>query len=671
MKRGKILLYVILLCFMFIGCDSNATTVNVTTNPQTTTTEEVTTTTTTTTITERRYTLNIIRPEASTITITDIGYGDRIRIDDLGLPGFTFTGFSYNGLMLNNPFDYNYFEDITIIALYEQNVHTVEFRDYDDTVLDTVTVATGSHILNPLIPEREGYTFIGWNMDLTNIRSDLIVTAIYEINVYDVVFKDEDGTVLLFSPTEYLDSPAEPEQLPIKPGFAWGGWDVDYSSITSDLIITATYIPIEYTISFNTDGGSSLGSVMAYYGDVIDLSSKKFTPTKEDFRFLGWLYDETLITSTLTVTEDIVLYAMWEDALEGFTYEIITNEIIITGYQGDHLEIYIPDTYDGLNITQIGLNAFNNHHTIKKITIGMNVTFIGFYAFRNCISLEEVVLKEGSLLNNVGYRCFEDCLSLKRINLEVITGDLVIDSYAFNNNSQLKYIYIPEHTSVILDNAFMGCDKLTIFLHPNVDDTLWGPNWNPDNLIIEARAIGFGVYNDLVYEIDQSFGVVILGLIYDSDITDLVIPSEIESTPVTYIYIDAFNSTDIESVYIPNTVVSILDGAFQNCFNLERVIFESGSSMSEIDADAFHSCIHLTQINLEDCLNLTVIDVRAFYSCDLSQVIIPMQVSSIGEYAFYNNVNLVIYSCAEEQPLSWSTDWNFNGYMVYWNYHMN
>ena len=165
--------------------------------------------------------------------------------------------------------------------------------------------------------------------------------------------------------------------------------------------------------------------------------------------------------------------------------------------------------------------------------------------------------------------------------------------------------------------------------------------------------------------------VVILGLIYDSEITDLVIPSEIESTPVTYIYIDAFNSKDIESVYIPNTVVSILDGAFQNCFDLERVIFESGSLIHTIEADAFHSCIHLTQINLEDCLNLTVIDIRAFYSCDLSQVIIPMQVSSIGEYAFYNNVNLVIYCCAEEQPVSWSADWNFNGYMVYWNYHMS
>ncbi|WP_146164920.1 choice-of-anchor J domain-containing protein, partial [Desulfonatronum sp. SC1] len=66
------------------------------------------------------------------------------------------------------------------------NQHTVIFKDYNDTVLKTEVVTHGSDATPPANPSREGYTFTGWDVDFSNITSDLTVTAQYQINTYTV-----------------------------------------------------------------------------------------------------------------------------------------------------------------------------------------------------------------------------------------------------------------------------------------------------------------------------------------------------------------------------------------------------------------------------------------------------------------------------------------------------
>lgn len=58
--------------------------------------------------------------------------------------------------------------------------YTVTFVDYDGTVLKTETVEEGSTATAPTVPGRDGYNFIGWDTDFSNVTSDLIVTALYE-----------------------------------------------------------------------------------------------------------------------------------------------------------------------------------------------------------------------------------------------------------------------------------------------------------------------------------------------------------------------------------------------------------------------------------------------------------------------------------------------------------
>ena len=58
--------------------------------------------------------------------------------------------------------------------------YTVNFVDYDGTVLKTQTVESGKSATAPADPTRDGYTFTGWDKDFSNITGDLTVTAQYE-----------------------------------------------------------------------------------------------------------------------------------------------------------------------------------------------------------------------------------------------------------------------------------------------------------------------------------------------------------------------------------------------------------------------------------------------------------------------------------------------------------
>ncbi len=70
-----------------------------------------------------------------------------------------------------------------------------------------------------------------------------------------------------------------------------------------------------FTVTFDTDGGSSVESVKLYYGDTVTVDE---TPTKEGYVFTGWYYDKDC-TAEWNLENDIVtgsftLYAGWEEA---------------------------------------------------------------------------------------------------------------------------------------------------------------------------------------------------------------------------------------------------------------------------------------------------------------------------------------------------------------------
>lgn len=93
------------------------------------------------------------------------------------------------------------FERITaehsIEAVFERipaAVYTVTFVDFNGTILSVQNVEAGSAAVAPSVPEREHYAFTGWSCDFSDVNSNLIVVAQYELDIVigDVNF---DGTI--------------------------------------------------------------------------------------------------------------------------------------------------------------------------------------------------------------------------------------------------------------------------------------------------------------------------------------------------------------------------------------------------------------------------------------------------------------------------------------------
>ena len=116
----------------------------------------------------------------------------------------------------------------------------VEFVDWDGTILATMKVPNGEAATAPDAPTREGYTFIGWDKDFSSVIEDMTITALYQINRYGVRFYDWDNTLLKTDSVDYQSAATAPA-APVREGYTFLGWDKDFSNITADLDVYAQY----------------------------------------------------------------------------------------------------------------------------------------------------------------------------------------------------------------------------------------------------------------------------------------------------------------------------------------------------------------------------------------------------------------------------------------------
>ncbi len=186
----------------------------------------------------------------------------------------------------------------TVTATFEHDPYTVTFKDAEGNTLKTEQVAPGGAATAPEAPEVEGYTFIGWDGFFNEVNADITLNAVYEINYYNVTFKNWDGTVV-FSQAVAWGTEADTPKKPYREGYTFTGWDKDYSSVKSDLVVTAQYEINKYTVTFFGNGGVELSK------QTVDWNTAAVAPDApavEGYTFKGWDTDFSQVTKDLEVT---------------------------------------------------------------------------------------------------------------------------------------------------------------------------------------------------------------------------------------------------------------------------------------------------------------------------------------------------------------------------------
>ena len=332
--------------------------------------------------------------------------------------GFAFTGWDV-------AFD-NITEDITVTATYREaaeNEHIVTFVNYDGTVLSQVIVENGKSATAPEDPARAGdkqysYTFAGWDVDFSNVTSDMTVTATYTetVNSYTVVFVDFDGTVLSEQVVEYgssAEAPESPErEADAQYTYTFTGWDTDFAEITEDVTITAQYDATvnTYTVTFVDWDGDILGSETVEYGNA---ATAPKTPLREGYLFAGWDVD---LTVTAQYEADVVY-------LRGFNGDWTTG-----------LEMVATETDDVVSVT---------------LTLEAGTYSFKIYRVNSWYSNGGVIADTTLATSTIGWQMSTDT-SLSNCTLAATGG-----TYTFNFNKTTKMLEVlhtaPSYTVTFVD----------------------------------------------------------------------------------------------------------------------------------------------------------------------------------------------------------------------------
>lgn len=177
----------------------------------------------------------------------------------------------------------------TVYVKWTINKYTVTFMD-GEKVLETFTnVPHGSAVTAPEVPEKDGKTFSKWDKDFSKVTSDLTINAVYDVDMFTVTFKDGEK-VLETQTVEYEAAATAPDTARLSPpeGMHFAKWDKDFSKVTEDIEVSAVYELNVYTVIFK-NGETTLKTEMVKHGfaatppNVFDTATKKFVGWDKSF----------------------------------------------------------------------------------------------------------------------------------------------------------------------------------------------------------------------------------------------------------------------------------------------------------------------------------------------------------------------------------------------------
>ncbi len=403
--------------------------------------------------------------------------------------------------------------------------------------------------------------------------------------------------------------------------------EVDIDEVVK-IEFTDTYIP---TLNYGNITNLMDADINIYYtendyvtkkiGELDDVEITNYDAFSYTEQVVSVKYKES--TTTLTVDNR-------NNTTSGFEYQITDNNSIkITGFLYDDnkpIRVYIPSIIDGYDVVSLGDSLFEENDFIKSIILPSSVVEIGNSTFKNSninnidIKAESISVLDNAFygvkdlqainakLNYIGEYAFYNCYTLKDISF---SNDLrTIGAYAFNNNNNLKDVTLPNGLTYIGEYAFSNTNIDSIVIPATVSEIkeyAFSDCTNLSSLNIENGVKKIGEY-----------------AFQKSILTSLNIPASVNS----------ISSTSFIDYQDLKTVTVDVNNNHYRSVNNEIIEIENSKlvfGMTKVQNDKVVAIIP------DD---IKIIDSYAFANQNLNIIEIPEGVTTVGEYAFYNNPDL-------------------------------
>ena len=336
-------------------------------------------------------------------------------------------------------------ENITVKAQWEINQYTIAFDTNGGSEIAPITQDYGTEITAPDNPTRKGYTFKGWDKEIpeTMPAENITVKAQWEINQYTIAFDTNGGSEIAPITQDYGTEITAPDN-PTRKGYTFKGWDKEIPETmpAENITVKAQWEINQYTIAFDTNGGSEIAPITQDYGTEITAPDN---PTRKGYTFRGW---DKEIPKTMPA-ENITITARWKDT------EKPTGEIIIgTNKWNEFLNeltfgIFFKDTQE------VTINAVDNS----------GVVFVSYLVTDKELSEAE--------LNSLVFRAYEEPFCIDP-NGEYIVYVMLVDENINITYLRSDRITLDNIQPVIsgIENGKTYCEAQTVIVDEKYVDTV-------------------------------------------------------------------------------------------------------------------------------------------------------------------------------------------------------
>ena len=313
--------------------------------------------------------------------------GSSVTLPTATREGYTFNGW-YNsaegGTKYNSP--YTLAGNVTIFARWTAANYTLAYDTQGGNNISSVTRAYGTQITLPT-PTRANYTFSGWYSSASGgdkydsphtLKGDVTMYARWVIT-YTITFNVQGGLGL----SALTDTAGSIVELPTptRADYTFVGWynsssdGIKYESphtLAGNATMYARWVGVDYTITFDTQGGSSVSSITAAYNSSVNLPA---APVREGYTFAGWYGSAGGARygggSSYTITGNVTMYADWTPVNYTITFDYQGGSSVSSITAAYNSSVNLPVTtrlgytFNGWFSASSGGDKYDSPHTLK------------------------------------------------------------------------------------------------------------------------------------------------------------------------------------------------------------------------------------------------------------------------------------------------------------------